>query len=265
MRDTAPDTVKPGGGPAPLGARGGADAADTATGSEPVAPRHEAPRDGLPLAGSPWLVAATLVAALAAYAAIAADVVEGGALSSLDEDLSAWVARSMPGVAEWLARVLSWVGGWVGITVIVAAVVLWLVRRGEAALGGLLVVVALGNQVVNAITKDGYDRPRPTAVSPIDVPLSSSFPSGHAMTGIAVFGLLGLIASRELASGRARAAAIVAGFALGALIGASRVVLNVHFLTDVLGGAALGLAWLALCLLAGTLVAARQRGYAEPS
>ena len=269
MGDVSRDSVTPGGSPAPLGERGRGDAGGgrstslEATAASPTSLAGSL-RD-LPFAGSPWLVAATLVAALAAYAVIAADVVEGGRLSSLDEDLSAWVARSMPGVAEWIARVLSWIGGWVGVSIVVAVALVWLLRRGETALGGLLVVVALGNQVVNIVTKDGYDRPRPTAGSPIDLPLSSSFPSGHAMTGIAVFGLLGLIASRELASRRARAAALVAGFALGALIAASRVVLNVHFLTDVLGGVALGLAWLALCLLAGTLVAARQRGYAEPS
>jgi undecaprenyl-diphosphatase len=74
------------------------------------------------------------------------------------------------------------------------------------------------------------------------------------MTGITVFGLLGLLLARELRSRRARAAAIVAGFALGAAIGVSRVVLNVHFLTDVLGGAALGLAWLFACVLAAALL-----------
>jgi undecaprenyl-diphosphatase len=201
----------------------------------------------------------TLVGALGAYAAIAADVVEGGRLSAIDEDLSGWVARSMPSAAEWIARVLSWIGGWIGVTIVVVAGLVWLLRRGETALGVLLLVVVLGGQLLNALAKDGYDRPRPTAGSPIELPSSWSFPSGHAMTGIAVFGFLGLILARELASARARAAAIVAGFALGVLVGASRVVLNVHFLTDVLGGAALGLAWLAVCLLLGILLGARRR------
>jgi hypothetical protein len=66
------------------------------------------------------VVAAALVGALVAYAAIAADVVEGGWLSSLDDDLSAWIARSMPAIAEWPARGLSWIGGWIGTTLIVA-------------------------------------------------------------------------------------------------------------------------------------------------
>jgi undecaprenyl-diphosphatase len=192
-------------------------------------------------------------------------VVEGGRLSAVDDDLSEWVARSMPSAVEWIARVLSWVGGWIGVTIVVVVALVWLLRRGETALGGLLVVVVVGGQLLNWIAKEGYDRPRPTSGSPIDLPSSSSFPSGHAMTGIAVFGLLGLIVARQLRSARAHAATVIAGLALGAVIGASRVVLNVHFLTDVLGGAALGLAWLGVCLLAAIVIGARRRRYADTS
>jgi undecaprenyl-diphosphatase len=263
MRDTSRDSVTPGGAQAPLGARGGSpdDGVAAASASEQADPGPRA----LPLADDRRLLAALVAVALAAYAALAADVVEGGRLSSYDEDLSAWVAGSMPTPVEWLARCLSWLGGWAGVIVLVALAVVWLARRGRLALGMLLVAVALGGQLLNSITKEGYDRPRPTAGSPIELPSSTSFPSGHAMTGIAVFGLLGLLVARELASRRARAAAIAAGFGLGALIGASRVVLNVHFLTDVLAGAALGLAWLSLWLLVASVVASRRRRYAEAS
>ena len=264
MRDATRDSVTSGGPQAPLGARGeaGSESAAMAGHDEVDGAR---PGRGLPLADRPRLLAVVLALALAAYAAIAADVVEGGRLSAFDDDISAWVARSMPSWTEWIARVLSWIGGWVGVTLIVAVVVVWLARRGVAELGVLLILVALGAQLINSIAKAGYDRARPTAGSPIALPASSSFPSGHAMTGIAVFGLLGLLLARELPSRRARSAAICAGFALGALIAASRVVLNVHFLTDVLGGAALGHAWLAACLLLWNLVAARRRRYADPS
>ncbi len=66
---------------------------------------------------------------------------------------------------------------------------------------------------------------------------------------MAVFGLIGLLAATIARTRRGRRAAITAGFALGALIGASRVVLGVHYVTDVLAGAALGLAWLCVCVL----------------
>jgi len=50
---------------------------------------------------------AVLALVLVAYVAIAADVVEGGWLSSYDESVSEWVAGSMPPAAEWLARCLG--------------------------------------------------------------------------------------------------------------------------------------------------------------
>ena len=184
MRRSSADSVTPGGASAPLGARGAS--AGAAAGRT------------LPIVGAPLVLAGVLALALLGYAALAADVVNDGRLSSYDEDISQWVADSMPAPAEWVARALSWLGGWVGVTIVVAVAVVWLLRRGERALAALLVAVALGGQLLNSVTKAGYDRPRPTAGSPIDLPSSTSFPSGHAMTGIAVFGLLGLLLAREL-------------------------------------------------------------------
>jgi undecaprenyl-diphosphatase len=201
---------------------------------------------------------AALGLSLLAYAAIATDVVEQGPLWEQDGDVSRWVAGSMPGWAEWLARPFSWVGGAVGVTVLVAAAVLWLLRRGRRIAAATLVAVATGSQLLISLGKEGYDRPRPTAGSPVDIPGSLSFPSGHAGT-IAVFGLLGLLLADLMPTRAWRVGVTAAGFGLGALVGASRVVLDVHFVTDVLAGAALGLAWLAACLLVAGLVAGRRR------
>jgi undecaprenyl-diphosphatase len=191
----------------------------------------------------------TLLLALVAYAAIAADVVHAGAASDMDADVAAWVARAMPSWAEWLARPFTWLGGVIGVTIVVAMVSYSLVRRGYAADAALLIVVALGMQVLVQTAKAGYERPRPTDGSAIDLPTTFSFPSGHAATGMAVFGLLGLLAATHAETRRARVAAIAIGFGVGAAIGASRVVLNVHYVTDVLAGACFGIAWLALCVL----------------
>lgn len=245
MRDDSRDTVIPGGASAPLGARTD-DIAAEATRRTTAGP-----------------LVVTLVLALVAYAAIAADIVHDGAASELDADVAAWVARSMPSWAEWLARPFTWVGGVIGVTIVVAMVCYSLLRRGYADEVVLLIVVTLGIQVLVQAAKAGYERRRPTDGSAIDLPSTFSFPSGHAATGMAVFGLLGLLAATHAETRRARVAAISIGFAVGAAIGASRVVLNVHYVTDVLAGACFGIAWLAACVLVARWL--RERRARQPS
>ena len=237
MRDGSTDTVTPGGPHAPLGAR------TPPSGGEPLTRRAR-----------PTALLLVLSVTLAGYAALAADVVHGGIVSELDTDVAVWVAGSMPGWAEWLARPFTWLGGVVGATVVVATVSYGLLRRGHGADAVSLVVATLGAQVVVQTAKLGYERPRPAEGSAVDLPSSFSFPSGHAATGMATFGFLGLLAATYAKTPERRARAIAAGFGVGAAIGASRVVLNVHYVSDVLAGALLALAWLAVVLLGVALI-----------
>ena len=208
--------------------------------------------------GSTRLLVALLAVALAGYSLVAADVVHDGPLSELDTDVASWVAREMPAWAEWLARPFSWLGGMVGLALVVSAATAWLLSRGARAEAALLVASWIGIQLLVVAAKNGYERPRPDFGSPIDIPPSFSFPSGHAASGIAVLGLLGLLVAAHVGPTRAKQA-VIAGFALGALSGASRVVLNVHYVTDVVAGLFLGLAWLALCILAARALDLRRR------
>ena len=250
LRDDSPDTVTPGGRPAPLGARGARGACGDAASGIRNADGGAAPDLArLDLSARLVLLLLVLCGALLAYAAVAADVVHAGRLTELDVDVATWVARSMPSWAEWLARPFTWLGGAVGVTAVVAAATIWMLVRRARVEAVLLLVVAVGIQILVFSAKQGYARPRPDLRSAVALPSSFSFPSGHAATGIAVFGLLGLLAATLAGTREQRVAAVGAGFALGALIGASRVVLGVHYLTDVLAGAFLGLAWLCVCLL----------------
>jgi undecaprenyl-diphosphatase len=144
------------------------------------------------------------------------------------------------------------------MTIVVTVVSVVLLRRGLWREAVVLVVVTLGSQVLVLSAKAGYERERPDVGSAIELPSSFSFPSGHATTGVAVFGLLGLYAAALAATRRRRIAAVCAGFAVGCLVAASRVVLNVHFLSDVLAGACLGLAWLCTCLLVDAWLRSRR-------
>ena len=93
--------------------------------------------------------------------------------------------------------------------------------------------------------KDAVDRPRPPGG--LVETSGSSFPSGHAAYSTFYVWLAVTIVVR-LRVGMARGAAVVvAGFALAALVGLSRVYLEVHYMSDVNAGWALGAGAFALC------------------
>ena len=152
------------------------------------------------------------------------------------------------GPANWLFELLSdwWVKSLVIIGVGLAAD-LWSRRFPLAALlSTVSYFVASG---VGEALKRVFERPRPSLVDPavhplVPVPHSYSMPSGHAATAFAAAVAVGLIHPRL------RWPLLV----LAALIGLSRVWLGVHYLSDVLAGAALGSAIAWLVVRAGTAI-----------
>jgi undecaprenyl-diphosphatase len=179
-------------------------------------------------------------------------------LATIDEETAARVGASMPSWAEWLARPFSWLGGWIGLALLGVVSGVLLVRE-RAWLDFLFFLTAFaGSQLVVPLVKDVFDRTRPDAGSAVPLPDSSAFPSGHATAGVASLGALAVLAAERLPDRRARVwlwSAVVVG---GLAVGLSRVVLNVHFVTDVLAGWCLGIAWLAACLLARDAVRNRR-------
>lgn len=189
-----------------------------------------------------------LAVSLAAYGWLASQVVRGGRLVRADERVAVWVAMHMPAWAEWIARPVTWLGGRVSLTAVCLLAGAQLLRHRRRFDALLLVVVTAGIELLVGNAKGAYERPRPDVGSAIALPQNFSFPSGHA-AAIAAYGLLGVLVATSLRSHRARVAAVAAGLAVGAAMGASRIVLNVHFVSDVLAGYSLGLAWLAGWLL----------------
>jgi len=194
-------------------------------------------------------LAVLCVAGLAGFASLAT-AYEHDPLATVDRETAEWVAANMPSWAESLARPPSWIGGWIGITAIGIVLGVVLVReRAWVDLGFLLATFA-GSQIVVALLKAWFDRPRPGLGSAVALPSSASFPSGHAAAGVASLGAAAVLVAERLPSHRARVwlwSVVVIG---GVAVGLSRIVLNVHYVTDVLAGWCLGLAWLAACLLA---------------
>ena len=206
------------------------------------------------------LIVETVLAAIGVicFTLLAAAFVRGGQVVAFDDDVSRWVADNVPGGVEWVARVFTWLGGVAGTVVVagVAAIVLWRASRRADAM--FVVLSVLGITALVALLKAIYQRARPDLGSSIPLPHSSSFPSGHAATAVVVYGALGLLLA-ERARSPLRAAAWLAAAAVMALtIGASRVLLNVHFLSDVAAGFAVGLAWLCCCAIVRDVLSARR-------
>jgi membrane-associated phospholipid phosphatase len=133
------------------------------------------------------------------------------------------------------------------LVVVVAGVFLW--RRRWLEDLTLLVVAAVGAEVLTVGLKEGFRRERPFFADPLATEHTFSFPSGHASVSLAVYGTLGYIAARHLETRRAQVLALASAAVLVLLIGFSRLYLGVHFLSDVVAGYSVALAWTALCVV----------------
>lgn len=190
----------------------------------------------LVLTGSAWV-----------FGAIAEDVVEGD--THVDTRLANWLhAHASPGWTSFFERV-TWLGNVPVLVVVTAVAVALLAWKGRWMEVLLLLLAVVGAEILTVGLKLGFHRERPFFSDPLASESSYSFPSGHAGVSLAVYGTIAFIAARHLTSIRARLAVLVAAAILILLIGFSRLYLGVHFLTDVIAGFSLGLAWVTLCVL----------------
>ncbi|MER5863475.1 phosphatase PAP2 family protein [Kitasatospora sp. NPDC002040] len=119
-------------------------------------------------------------------------------------------------------------------------------RSGRAAAALLLAPVLwlVAGQLLRQGLMHGFGRARPPAVDWAFTPSGFAFPSGHAFTSAVCAGLLALAVARTHPGTRRTATTLALAF--GAVIGATRVYLGVHWPLDVLGGWLLATAWLLL-------------------
>ncbi|WP_435769512.1 phosphatase PAP2 family protein [Nocardioides sp. SYSU DS0651] len=148
-----------------------------------------------------------------------------------------------------LETVTDLAGTWVSVLVFTATTLfLALRRRLRPAL--FVAATAIGLAVLIPVSKAIVGRVRPVVENPVtETPVNDSFPSGHAMTAVVLWGTIAVLTAPALGR-RGRALLGLGWLALVGLIGFTRLALGVHFLSDVLAGWALGLAWLAAMVVA---------------
>jgi len=176
-----------------------------------------------------------------AFGAVALEVARHGPVPALDRALLGDFHPAVQGGVPALMVVASFVGR--PAFVLVLGLFLALLAAGWQRPGdALLVALAVGGaEILNDLLKLLFARHRP----PLADLASSSFPSGHATGSIVLYGLLVYFALRAGGPLWRRILAAVAGLLVVLLVGLSRVYLGEHYPTDVLGGWAIGLLWLA--------------------
>lgn len=185
----------------------------------------------------------------AVLALLAVVVRSSDVLSGIDSSVAEWGNRHATSWSHDALTLVTDLGE--TVTVVAVAVVVAIVdfrRTRNRWVPAFLLAVILGDKLLTEAIKHLVDRARPT-IEAVAATLGPSFPSGHTSTAAASWAAFALVAGRWW--GR-RAWPALAGIAVGiaVAVAASRVLLDVHWLTDVLAGLALGWAWFAACAIA---------------
>ncbi|MBN0975042.1 MULTISPECIES: phosphatase PAP2 family protein [unclassified Gordonia (in: high G+C Gram-positive bacteria)] len=167
--------------------------------------------------------------------------------TTIDENILNWVVenRSEPWVS--IAEVVTVLGNTVTMLVLTCAVVVTLAvtrHRVDAVFVGAGVLFGYG--LMQAL-KYSFARDRPPVEDRLLNIDTFSFPSGHAMMTMVVFGLFAVAAFRSSPWVRAHRWILVIAPVLSILVGLTRIQLAVHWATDVVAGWLFGAIWVVFC------------------
>jgi undecaprenyl-diphosphatase len=196
-------------------------------------------------------LAAVTAAALAFAVLLVLVRLRWAPLESADYGAAARINSLVAGRAPLVAvvKAVTWLGSDAVLGTVIGAAAVALALRRQWRLSIYLLVAGAGALVLDPVLKSLVGRLRPVVAHPIAHGTGNSFPSGHALGSIVCYGAV-LLVFLPAARGRWRTAFITLTVVLVALIGISRILLGVHYLSDVVGGWAVGIAWLGLTAFA---------------
>ena len=181
-------------------------------------------------------------------------------LLRLDEATSRHAERLVEASPALLtaARLVTRLGDPLPVTVVSLVMVVALWARGRRRMALYVLAARVGALVLSQGLKAVVGRARPVFDAPVASAFGLSFPSGHALGGSA-FWLSTAVLVLPLVP-RARRAVLATAVAVALLIAASRVLLGVHYLSDVVAGLVLGIGWTCVCTSLFALWRSDERG-----
>lgn len=166
-----------------------------------------------------------------------------------DERLSETLSRELSGSTLRLFAMATHLGDPITLTGVVVAVGILLIVRGRALLAVGWAAACGGGTLLNFLLKQIFERVRPVHDHGFSVADGFSFPSGHTTGSVVIYGMLAFLCVR-LMPPRWHLPGVLLATTLAITMGFSRVILQVHWASDVIAGFAFGLGWLTVCVAA---------------
>ncbi len=211
-----------------------------------------------------FLLTLAIGAVVAAFVIVGAvfDMVDSEAgLANWDSAAAEWGAANASLASHQVIHFITDLGGTTGVVVVTIALSLFYALRERTwRVPAFLITVAVSQSLVNNAVKWIVSRPRPD-IAQFAGWAGSSFPSGHTAAAAAVWAAVAFVLGRN-ASNRTRALLSGAAAVVAIAVAASRVLLGVHWLTDVIAGLAMG--W-GVFLIVAIVFGGRQLRFGRPA
>lgn len=190
---------------------------------------------------------------------IVSDAVVQNHWSQTNQAVRAFVAAHRTPTLDRLAVLFHWGGHYTVTTAVGLLVILGWLRRRRYLEAALLLGVLLGCAILELALKELYRIARPDPVPWFQKPWSYSFPSGHTLRSVGLYGYLAVIVAYSRVSRPIRLSGTVCLIGLSVCIALSRIYLGVHTFLDVLAGTFVAICWVTGCLVARQYAFRRKR------
>ncbi len=170
-------------------------------------------------------------------------ITHGSAVQTFDEGILRWVETLRTPFLNAMMLDVTALGG-LALTVVLGllAVIVFLLAKDPAA-AIHLVLTSAGGFFISLTTKSLIERPRPSIIPQLIHVSGFSYPSGHSITSAIIYLTMAILACRHFKEVSTRVILILLAGVMIALISFSRIYLGVHYPSDTMSGALMGLAW----------------------
>lgn len=200
-------------------------------------------RDFSPHSIAVMLKSSVAIFCLALFIRLTFSITPNGSVQTFDEGILRWVETLRTPFFNSMMLDITALGG-LALTVVLGllAVIIFLLTRDPAA-AIHLTLTSTGGFFISIWTKSLISRPRPSIIPQLIHASGFSYPSGHSITSAAIYLTMAILACRHFKPIKTRIILLALAGIMIALISFSRIYLGVHYPSDTMSGALIGLAW----------------------